>query len=137
MMNVNVNVEARTIEMTQNFAKKAGQYNSEEYFILRDIRADYSNFRIVIKKSANKGDRMKGLTHKYMKEYILGHKKELLGEFYELCGLDEDGKKTEGFGVAASYGEIKKWFLQKCPEVNKKSEEKMNRINEILGKNAA
>lgn len=38
-----------------------------------------------------------------------------------LCGLDESGKKQE-LAAAASYGELKMWFLEQFPEIEQMSE---------------
>ena len=54
----------------------------------------------------------------YMENYIKSHKPELLETFYELRGLDANGKKVE-LAAAATYGEIKMWFLTQFPEIEK------------------
>ena len=38
-----------------------------------------------------------------------------------MCGLDESGKKQE-LAAAASYGELKMWFLEQFPEIEQMSE---------------
>ena len=38
--------------------------------------------------------------------------------FYELCGQDENGKKIK-MAAAATYGELKMWFLVQFPEIEK------------------
>ena len=54
----------------------------------------------------------------YMENYIKSKKPELLETFYELRGLDANGKKVE-LAAAATYGEIKMWFLTQFPEIEK------------------
>lgn len=56
-----------------------------------------------------------------MKQYIESRNQEKLVEFYTLCGLDESGKKQE-LAAAASYGELKMWFLEQFPEIEQMSE---------------
>ena len=46
---------------------------------------------------------------------------ELLEIFYELRGLDEDGKKVS-MAASATYGEVKMWFLTQFPEIEKMGE---------------
>ena len=41
--------------------------------------------------------------------------------FYELRGLDKDGKKVS-MAASATYGEIKMWFLTQYPEIEKMGE---------------
>jgi hypothetical protein len=75
----------------------------------------------IVKTSANKAARFKGLDYDYMKKYIESHKPELLATFYELRGLDMDGKKV-GMAASATYGEVKMWFLTQFPEIEKMGE---------------
>ena len=56
-----------------------------------------------------------------MKQYVESHDSKKLADFYALCGLDESGKKQE-LAVAASYGELKMWFLEQFPEIEQMSE---------------
>ena len=63
-----------------------------------------------------------------MKNYIESHDASKLETFYELRGLDKDGKKV-GMVAAATYGEIKMWFLTQFPEIEKMGE-KVNKIIE-------
>ena len=55
-----------------------------------------------------------------------------LKNFYILSGKTEEGKKKD-FAAAATYGEIKKWFIEQFPEL----EIKRKTIDEILGNTAA
>lgn len=112
---MNVNYNTMTIEMTTAEAKAAGKVGSVDYKNLVQTRSDFPNFQIVIKKAVTKRDTYKGLTYNYMAHYIKSHNKELLVE-YELLRGYENGKKVE-FAEAASYGEVKAWFLLKFPEI--------------------
>ena len=141
MTNITINTTNATIELTKAFAKNASRFGSEEYKQLQQARADYPNCRVVVRKVAKTGDRMKGLTFDYMLEYIEKNDKPFNEEmtvkvaFFQITGRDENGDRIEG-SESASYGEIKKWFLEQYPEVNKKQEQR-NRINTILGKKSA
>ena len=55
----------------------------------------------------------------YMEQYIKVHDdadRSILKVFYQLRGLDENGKKVE-LAAAASFGELRMWFLNQYPEV--------------------
>ena len=142
MTNITINAKNATIELTKVFAKNASRFGSEEYKQLQQARADYSNYRVVIRKAGKSADHLKGLTFDFMLEYISSHNKDFDDEmsvkeaFLQLSARDEDGKKIEGVEYA-SYGEIKKWFLEQYPELNSKRKEQRKNINDILRKKAA
>ena len=119
---------SKKIEMTKTEAKAAGKPNTAEYNTLLELMKNFPGYQIEIVKSAKKVDRFKGLDYDYMEDYIKSHKSELLEIFYELRGLDKDGKKV-GMAAAATYGEIKMWFLTQFPEIEKMGE-KVNKIIE-------
>ena len=128
---MNINYTNNTIEMTKTEATAAGKLNSEKFIELKALKAEVPTARIVIvKTSAKKGEHFKGLTYDYMKSYIEKHDdetKSIMSAFNTLCGLDENGKKLE-MAAAASYGEVKMWFLTQYPEIEKMSEN----INKII-----
>ena len=140
MRNITINSKKRTIEVTKSFAKAASMYGTAEYKDLQEVRKDYPNYNIVVKKTKS-GDRMKGLDFDYMEEYIDSHPKNIeitydddttdtisiLAAFYQLCGKNSKGKDDPTL-VNASYGEIKKWFLEMYPELKAKNK----RTNAIL-----
>ena len=118
---------SNAIILTKSEARNAGKPNFPEYADLMNLRRDFPNFPIKIAAASKKNNRIKGLDYDYMEKYIKNHKSELLVEFYELCGKDENGKKKE-LAAAATYGEVKMWFLTKCPEIEAMSD----RVNEIV-----
>ena len=119
---MNANLMTGTIVMSRNEARKAGKVGTDEYKELAELMRQFHNFHIeVVKPSTKKADHFKGLTRAYMKQYIESHDQEKLVEFYALCGLDENGKKQE-LAAAASYGELKMWFLEQFPEIEQMSE---------------
>ena len=125
---MNANLFSRKIEMTKTEAKAAGKPNTTEYNTLLELMKNFPGFQIEIVKSATKkADRFKGLDINYMENYIKSHKPELLETFYELRGLDANGKKVE-LAAAATYGEIKMWFLTQFPEIEKLGEN----VNKII-----
>ena len=125
---MNANLFSRKIEMTKTEAKAAGKPNTTEYNTLLELMKNFPGFQIeIVKSAAKKVDRFKGLDTNYMENYIKSHKPELLETFYELRGLDADGKKVE-LAAAATYGEIKMWFLTQFPEIEKLGEN----VNKII-----
>lgn len=114
-----INFEDNTIEMTKTEAKLAGKVGSEEFRQLKELRADFPGFKIVVKSAPKSKDHLKGLTVAYMKTYIEAHdneEKSIMKEFHQLRGLDENGKPIE-LAFVASYGELKMWFLDQYPEI--------------------
>ena len=125
---MNANLLTKKIEMTKTEAKNAGKPNTTEYNTLLELQKNFPGYQIeIVKTSANKAVRFKGLDYDYMKNYIESHKPELLETFYELRGLDKEGKKI-GMAAVASYGEIKMWFLTQFPEIEEMSEN----VNKII-----
>ena len=125
---MNANLFSRKIEMTKTEAKAAGKPNTTEYNTLLELMKNFPGFQIeIVKSAAKKVDRFKGLDINYMENYIKSHKPELLETFYELRGLDANGKKVE-LAAAATYGEIKMWFLTQFPEIEKLGEN----VNKII-----
>lgn len=113
-------IDAKVIEMNKTEAKAAGRFNSEEFRELAALRDAYPDFRIVI-KTVKARDNMKGLTVKYMENYISNHDDEngtVMADFRALRGLDENGNVSE-IGEAVSYGELKMWFLSVFPETER------------------
>ena len=125
---MNANLFSRKIEMTKTEAKAAGKPNTTEYNTLLELMKNFPGFQIeIVKSAAKKVDRFKGLDTNHMENYIKSHKPELLETFYELRGLDANGKKVE-LAAAATYGEIKMWFLTQFPEIEKLGEN----VNKII-----
>lgn len=125
---MNANLFSCKIEMTKTEAKAAGKPNTTEYNTLLELMKNFPGFQIeIVKSAAKKADRFKGLDINYMENYIKSHKPELLETFYELRGLDANGKKVE-LAAAATYGEIKMWFLTQFPEIEKLGEN----VNKII-----
>ena len=131
--NITINSKNNTIEITKKFAAAAKRFGTPEYEDLQSVRRDYPKYRIEVKTTTKKADCFKGLTFNYMKSYIQKNdNEEMLKEFFTLCGKDEDGSDLE-FAPAASYGEIKKWFLDQHEELTKQR----NKIDAILNEKAA
>ena len=113
-----INVTAKTIEMVKSEHHAAHTYGTTQYEELQEVRKAYPGFKVVIKER-KRTDRLKGLDVDYMKRYIKAHDNadgSVLKVFNQLRGLDESGKKVE-LAAAASFGELRMWFLNQYPEV--------------------
>ena len=140
MTNIIINDKNRTIEISKKFANEAKKFGTEEYRMLQEARKDYPRYKVTVKAAAKRADSFKGLNQDYMLGYIKTHDKkdeqgnviDNLSVFYSLTGRDAEGEKKV-FSEVATYGELKKWFLEQYPEVAMKREN----IDKILGKKKA
>ena len=114
MMRLTINTRNHTIEMpSKKYATAASKFGTAEYLEVQTVRKDYPNYNVVTRKAPKKSDTLKGLTYEVMEAYIAKHDKngEIKKKYNFLRG------KTEESTCSASYGEIKKWFLNKYPEI--------------------
>ena len=133
---MNANLFTKKIEMSKNEAKAAGKINSDEFNALRQLMEMYPGYEIQIKTPAKRKSEFSKLDYKYMKEYIKKHDDgngTIMAEFNELIALDKKNK-VEGAEhlEAASFIEVKKWFLAKFPEIKKYKEEHQKKVAQIL-----
>ena len=110
MANIRINNTKREIVITKAFAKKAEQFRSDEYYELREAKNDNPTFKVVVNK-ASKRDTMKGLTFKFIKQYVENNGTEAQMDEFETMTKNEDGIQS------MSYGEVKEWFIVSFPEV--------------------
>ena len=130
------NLMTKKIEMTKNEAKEAGRLNTEKFQELRQFMAAYPGYEVQIKAPAKRKVEFRGLTYEYMKSYILKHDDEdgkIMAEFRELIAQDKKDK-VEGAEhlEAASYLDVKKWFLAKFPEIREYKEKHTEKVQKIL-----
>ena len=129
-------IEKKTIEMSKNEAKAAGKINSEKFKELQDYRAAYPGYEIVIVAAAKRKNDLGELNYDFMKTYIKAHddaQKTAMAEFNILTAqAKKDGEENSAYLEAASYFEVKKWFLKKFPEIAEFKENHQKRIAEIL-----
>ena len=122
----------KKIIMDRTFAKLSENTRSEEYAHLQSVRRDYPSYTVVrreIKKNPSK-ECYKGLSYEYMERYILhveGVKAiEVLKELAEMRLIAECHSNAHRYPV------IKRWFLERYPEIAKfglsKFEESRNEI---------
>ena len=138
MTNLTVNAKTRKIELSKAYAKAASVYGSPEYNALQGARRDYPDFQVVTLKPSKRNDPFKGLTIQYMEKYIASHDADgsIMDKFNILRGKTDAGDELSDLAEAASYFEIKQWFLKTFPEIKAYSESSRKRIDEILGKAA-
>ena len=126
---MNANYVKGIIEMTAKEAKAAGKIGTQEFKNLQTLRRLNPGFAIEVVKSSRskKKENFKGLTFEYMEKYIKGHDDEqgsIMKEYEDLRAISDEAMAA--CAEAASYGEIKMWFLKKYPaiaEFHKKREE--------------
>ena len=129
-----INYETKTIVMTKTESKEAGKFNSEKYLELTEITSKFPMYKIVIKSTPKKRDTFKGLNYDYMKSYIeKQNDEEALNEFYTLRGFVNE--KRDKSIDAATYGEVKNWFLLKYPNLKDLNAE-VDKLREKIKKEA-
>ena len=116
--------------MTEMEAKMASKYNSTEYNELVSIKRDFPALPIfIVKNKSKRNDSLRGLTFKYMENYIEKNGTSEQAEKFKLLRGADDGLGH----FSPSYGEIKKWFLAQFPEIKEYSQQ----VNRILKENIA
>ena len=108
----------KVIVMDRTFAKFAENTRSDEYAHLQQVRRDYPDYTVSIRtiKHNSEKETYKGLTYEFMEDYILRHEIEenalaVIKEFNELRTISKCHKQ------GLRYPTIKKWFLEKYPEI--------------------
>ena len=133
---MNANLYTKKIEMTKNEAKAAGKIGCEKFEELRQYMTMYPGYEIQIKAAVKRKSEFSKLDYKYMKNYIQKHDDDngtIMAEFNELIALDKKNKVAGAEHLeAASYIEVKKWFLAKFPEIKNSKEEHQKKIEKIL-----
>lgn len=129
-----VDYENNSLVMDRTFAKSAQIAGSNEYRLLQEARSSYPTFKVTlrhIKKNSAK-ECYKGLTYAYMEDYIRTHESlktvnAVLHEFEEMLLV------SKCHSQAFRYPTIKKWFLEKYPEIAKFGMPKVDEImNEVV-----
>lgn len=138
---MNANLLCKRIEMSKNEAKAAGKLNTPEANLLKAYRKEYPGFEIYIKPTTRRKTEFKGLDYKYMKNYIQKCKREdkaeIMTKFNILTAQDKkEGKENTEHLEAASYLDVKNWFLTTFPEIKKYREEHEEKVKTILAASA-
>ena len=138
---MNANLMCMRIEMTKNEAKAAGKLNTPEAKMLKEYRKEFPGFEIYIKPATKRKTEFKGLDYKYMKTYIQKCKREdkvdIMEKFNTLTAQDKkDGKDNTEHLEAASYMDVKSWFLTTFPEIVQYRKEHEEKVKTILAGSA-
>ncbi len=116
MANITVSSTTRTIVVSKAFAKLASQFGTNAYDELQTVRRDYPNYRVVVSaKKASKNEN-KGITVKFMRDYIEKHddeKHSIMTKFMDLRAESEEAKAVGA--KAKEFFEIRDWFYQTYP----------------------
>lgn len=106
--------------MDKAFAKNASIVGSREYEMLQDARKAYPEYKVKTRKIKRNEAKecYKGLTYDFMEDYILTHEPaetldEVFNEFSEMLLISQCHSK------AFRYPVIKRWFLDKYPEIKR------------------
>lgn len=134
---MNANLMCKRIEMSKNEAKAAGKLDTPEFNLLKQYRREYPGFEIYIKPATRRKTEFKGLDYKYMRNYIQKCKREdkaaIMEKFNTLIAQDrKDGKENTEHLEAASYLDVKNWFLATFPEIEKYRDEHKQKVQTIL-----
>jgi hypothetical protein len=106
MKKIFINNATQTIELSESFAKKAGNLNSPEYNDLKEVKTTHPTYKVkVLKSTHTKKSTAKGITIELMRKYVEKHNSDnFLNEFDSLVE-----EKT-------SYFEIKAKVLNHYPQ---------------------
>lgn len=141
-INITINEKKHTIEMDKTTSKLASQYGTEAYKALQEVRSAYPTFSVVVvnRKTENRKTEKndyKGLTYKFMEKYIQAHDDENKSKMKAYFTLRGESKEAEDVGAnAASYAEIKDWFLDTFNDFGKFFKERETLMKTIAEKKA-
>ena len=137
--NIRIDDSKRAIIVTKEFKKKTSIFGSPERNALQEAMKECPTYRVVT-KSAPKKKFEDSLSMKDIILYVAKHSGkdsaqmkallELRGKSVKEAGNKADSDEYAGFDV------IKEWFFLTYPDLLKKTENRQNRINEILAEAA-
>ena len=120
MSNIIINRKNSTIELTsKKFAIASAKFGTDEYKMVQEARRGNPGFKVVeVFARKTPKSSYKGLTYKYMEDYIAKHDDEdgtILEEYMTLRAMTDEAE--EAFAESLSYQEMKEWFLDKFPAI--------------------
>lgn len=121
-----VNHATKAIELSATAAKKASQYGSPAYNLLRKILIDFPGYTVEVKSprktksnnEVNSAAHLKGLTFKRMEAYIDSHDDEnhsIRKHYDKLRGNSAEARAINASSY--SYIKMRDWFLKQFPEI--------------------
>lgn len=105
MMNYNYDVLNNTLTVSEKFLKAAGKYNSAEYNVVKQLRADNPNMQIVVEKKQKSAN--KNLTFKQMEKFIMVVDADKKTQFE----MDKKISRVQ----SSPYHYVKTWFEHQFP----------------------
>ena len=112
MMNYNYDVLNNTLTVSEKFLKAAGKYNSTEYNVVKQLRADNPNMQIVVEKKQTSAQ--KNLTFKQMEGFMKVVDADKLPLFEKVKAI----AKVQ----SSPYHYVKTWFEKQFPHYNEQVE---------------
>ncbi|MBQ4649854.1 MAG: hypothetical protein IJB73_04055 [Firmicutes bacterium] len=117
-----INLVKNEVVITKKENAAMSNPKSDEFAELMSLRSQFPNLKVVVRETKSR-DCYKGLTEKFMAQYIEKNgDEEVKEEFNSLMGKDSI------LADKVSYGELKMWFLSKFPEI----EEFYTKRNDVL-----
>lgn len=120
-----IDFTTNTVIMNCTFAKKANEYGSDEYNILKGIREDFPQISVVVKKGREqkKANKNKRLTYDNMRSYIgaLKNSEELMKAFEGVVALSTTQKSPYKF--------VSDWFKKQFPKYQEMPEYKEGQLS--------
>ena len=116
---IRINHFDKEILISKTFEKAAHNPNSREYKELMEVMNTHPTYKLAqraIKKNTKK-ETYAGLTYKFMRDYIILHSTPE-EEIAAVTEFDEKILISKCHSKAQRYPSIKKWFLEKYPEVD-------------------
>ena len=117
-----INLVKNEVVITKKENAAMSNPKSDEFAELMSLRSQFPNLKVVVRETKSR-DCYKGLTEKFMADYIEKNGDEdIKAEFKSLMGKDDI------LADKVYYGELKMWFLSKFPEI----EEFYTKRNDVL-----
>ena len=101
----------KKIIMNATFEKYSMICNSDEFAYLMNIKAAFSNYKVITQKVKSKSDpkKYKGLNYDFMKWYIKGNSSDEVAR-ENIAKID--AAKALSTRQDGTYGKVKSWFLE-------------------------
>ena len=112
MMNYNYDVLNNTLTVSEKFLKNAGKYNSAEYNVVKQLRADNPAMQIVVEKKQKSAQ--KNLTFKQMEGFMKVVDADKLPLFEKVKAISRV--------QPSPYHYVKTWFEKQFPHYNEQVE---------------
>ena len=117
--------QKKTITVTKEFLIHAGQFGTQEFNILTELKQTFPDFEVMVHTIARNDEKHAygGLTYPAMTDFIKGHEDDEKREaaLAEFKAIQKVAKTMRG-----SYALVKKWFLDKYGKEFKTYQDEQN-----------